>query len=94
MTDPPSPITSSQRRGSVAEARRRGSDAVRDDDLRSPTLSVRDPEGDLPMTEDMIDRSIESKAELIAAHLSGAAKDEYVFDFLIRFYVVISLIMA
>ncbi|KAF3936384.1 hypothetical protein ABW19_dt0201147 [Dactylella cylindrospora] len=78
MTDPTSPTASSLRRGSVPEViARRGSDAIRDEELISPTVSTKDAEGDLPMADEMHDRSIDSKAELIAAQLSGSAKDDF-----------------
>ncbi|EPS45261.1 hypothetical protein H072_725 [Dactylellina haptotyla CBS 200.50] len=74
MTDPTSPTASSVRRGSIPEiTARRGSD---DEELVSPTTTTRDRDGDSPMT-DMPDKSFESKAELIAAQLTGGAKDEF-----------------
>ncbi|KAF3911553.1 hypothetical protein ABW20_dc0109957 [Dactylellina cionopaga] len=83
MTDPTSPTASSVRRGSIPEISTRGSDADKDDELVSPLTTTRDPEGDLPMP-DMPDKNFESKAEMIAAQLSGGAKDD--FDDILRRY--------
>ncbi|KAK6535253.1 hypothetical protein TWF694_001721 [Orbilia ellipsospora] len=74
MTDPASPTASSVRRGSIPEiTARRGSDA---EEPISPVLSKKDHEGDLSMS-DMPDKSFETKAELIAAQLTGGAKDDF-----------------
>ncbi|KAK6359501.1 hypothetical protein TWF696_000656 [Orbilia brochopaga] len=74
MTDPTSPTTSSLRRGSVPEIIARSGD----EELASPLTSTREPDGDLPMNDDIHDtyRHME-KAEYIAAQLTGGAKDEF-----------------
>ncbi|KAF3922216.1 hypothetical protein ABW21_db0209233 [Orbilia brochopaga] len=75
MTDPTSPTASSLRRGSVPEIIARGGD----EELGSP-VSTREPDGDIPMNDDDLHdsyRHMENKADLVAAQLSGGAKDDF-----------------